>query len=156
MQVKGMAELEKFMAELPKKIEAAIVASIDEMGQKTAGSIVQAATFENFTGETRGMTRYVKDASGKGGAVMMPRHGIFVDRAPAHWVSMTASRPQLLAWAMQAQSKEIQKGAAAIARGDRKQMSLHVYPHPFIDKGFNRALSTYETIIRANLERAFV
>lgn len=156
VQTAGAEETAKKLKALPAKIKEAIGLAVKEMGMKTTEGIIGAADFENFTGDIRNNTKYVERPTGDGGEVIMPQHGIWVDRASPHLVSMNQSKPQLVAWGLQAKSERIREAAAAISRGDRKSMLLHVQPHPFIEKGFKRSSINYETILRTHLDRAFV
>src|SRR5207247_915025 len=78
---------------------------------------------------------------------------IYLDSMRRHWVNVNATRTTLLTWALGAARSSISLQAKMVRRGVIKQFAIQVKPHPFIDRGFNRAIRKLNPIIDKHVDR---
>lgn len=99
--------------------------------------------------------RWEQMPRGYTGKLFMRLYALALDAAPlgGRWVSVKPSRTHLLAWARQAQSKELRRKALLVQKGTLKYFSLKVRGHPFIMDGWRRARPKLRPIIAKYAKR---
>lgn len=77
--------------------------------------------------------------------VVMPKEGIWLDRAKPHWVKLKRGR-LIHRWALE-------KGNIFIKEIARREGSIYVKPHPFIDQALTKTQLSYRRILKNSLKK---
>lgn len=86
------------------------------------------------------------------GMLFMRRAYVYLDSMQPHWVNVTGSRRTLLAWALQAKSSSVRFQARMVQQGIIKKFGIHVSPHPFIQRGYNRSIKKLTPILNKHYD----
>jgi len=115
------------------------------------------AGINQFTGtlQTTGI-RYEQGPRSNVGHLFMRLYGIYLDSMAPHYVNVTRRRTRLLAWAKIARSTGIRRKAGMIEKGELKEFSIFVRPHPFIANGYRRARPKLRPVLKRLAQRAIL
>lgn len=107
-----------------------------------------------FTGTLQGNgIRYEQKPNGTVGKLFIRSYGVQLDSMRPHYVQLKKSRTTLTKWASQANSGEIREMSVQVKQSNA-QPTIHVKPHPFIRKGYNRARKKLPAILREESDKA--
>ncbi len=141
-----------------KRVPDGVVRGMNDWGQILRREILQSqreAGIQPYTGKLGGRgTQWRKATKERAGYLTTPGYGVALDSMKPHFVSVTQERYGLLNWALQARSNSINKRAQAVAAGKRLRFGLYVKPHPFKNRGLQRALPKLRPIVMAATRKA--
>lgn len=78
--------------------------------------------------------------------VSMSQQAEWLDRMKPHWVKLKRGRV-IHRWAMA-------KGNAGVKAIAKRQGSIFVRPHPFVEEGFQKSIISYNKILRKRVQKA--
>src|SRR3990167_5192 len=81
----------------------------------------------------------------------IPQYGTWLDSASPHYVRLQRGR-RITKWALDKGNPTIRK-IAERAIASKSKTYIYVRPHPWIDKGLNRALRKLPTIVKRQTEK---
>lgn len=135
-------KVRQWFAKMPEQINIRGNRGLEQYGNHLVKSLLQSAHHSGIRQfrRSRSMftsTRYVKQKNQ--GYVMMPKSGLYQDRAKPHYVSITRNKPLLYAWARQ-------KGFQG--------PGFYFRPKPFIKQGIRNSMKRLNPIMRTQIRAA--
>jgi hypothetical protein len=153
---KAQKELGRIEQRLIDKVSDAMMSWGKTLENEMKNSAHQ-AYIQPFTGNIYGKgIQYRQKKGSSEGFLFMNQYALALDRMKIHGVYVTRSRSRLLSWASQAINPEIRRGARSVMSGKNKKFVIVVKPHPFIERGFNRAYQKFGMMLKRNTSIVFM
>jgi len=151
--------ISKRLGKFPKLTRIAM----NKWGRRLVQEMHTAARIANISpfGERNSLyknTKWLQVGGSNYGRLVMPLHGVYLDRMKPHVMWISKSYPTRLRWALQAKYDVIRRQAEKVRSGVRKSglkgFPVKVRPHPFIKQAYSTARKLLPGILRTELAKA--